>query len=153
VSFRPVGPPPDQRPPGIGGRLLGGPDSWRRVVLAGLGGGIALAAVAAFAMALIDDDSGALETQAPTPAAPVAGPVDDGGDVAPAEDVPAEDTPVEGAPSEEAPPADEQPPAEAPPTEPPPTVAEPPTEVPPPTEPVATPAVEEPTAAATAEGG
>jgi hypothetical protein len=147
VSFRPAGPPPDQRPPSFGQRLLGGPDSWRRVILFGLGGGLVVAFVAAFAWAIIDDDSGPLETQASTPAAPVAGPVGDTGDVAPAEEAPVDEAPVDGPP-----PADE-PPADLPPTEPPPTVAEPPTEAPLPTEPAPTPAIEEPTAAATAEGG
>jgi hypothetical protein len=148
VSFRPVGPPPDQRPPSFGERLLGGPDSWRRVILFGLGGGLIVAIVAAFAWAIIDDDSRPLETQASTPAAPVAGPVDDTGDVAPVEEAPVDDVPVD-----EAPPAEEQPPADVPSTEPPPTIAEPPNEAPPPTEPAPTPAIEEPTPAATAEGG
>jgi outer membrane biosynthesis protein TonB len=148
VSFRPVGPPPDQRPPSFGERLLGGPDSWRRVILFGLGGGLVVAFVAAFAWAVLDDDSGPLEIQASTPAAPLAGPVGDTGDVAPPDDAPVEEAPIdEGSPADE-PPADD-----VPPTEPPPTVAEPPTEAPPPTEPAATPVIEEPTAAATAEGG
>jgi hypothetical protein len=148
VSFRPVGPPPDERPPSFGERLLGGPDSWRRVILFGLGGGLVVAFVAAFVWAIIDDDSGPLETQASTPAVPVAGPVEDTGDVAPIDEPPVDEAPVE-----EAPPADEPPVDDVPPTEPPPTVAEPPAEAPPPTEPAPTPAVEEPTPVATAEGG
>jgi len=145
MAFRPVGPPPDQRPPGLGRRLLGGPDSWRRVLLAGLGGGLALAAAAAFAMAIVDDESGALDEGTPTPTAPLAAPVEDAGEVAP----PADDQPVRDAPTIE-----EPPPVEEPPTEPPPTVAEPPTEAPPLTEPAETPLVEEPTAEPTpAEGG
>ena len=56
---------------------LGGRNSWRRVVLAGIGGGVALALLAALVSALVGGGSGSLDDEEPTAAAPVFVPVDD----------------------------------------------------------------------------
>ncbi|MCH8065027.1 MAG: hypothetical protein IIC90_04280 [Chloroflexi bacterium] len=61
--------------------LLGGRNSWRRIVLAGIGGGVALALVAALVAALFSvvggSGSGSLDDEEPTAAAPVFVPADD----------------------------------------------------------------------------
>lgn len=55
-------------------RLLGGRDSWRRVVLAGIGGGLVFAIAGAFAVAFINDSGGsALDKNEPTAIAPGGG--------------------------------------------------------------------------------
>ena len=112
-------------------RLLGGRDSWRRVVLAGIGAGVVLAVAAAFAVAFINDSGGgALDKSEPTSIAPGGGPVEE-----PPVDIPTE--PVEEFPTES--------PTEAAPTEP---AFEEPTEPPfeePTLEPVPTEPVEVPT--------
>ena len=125
------------RPQGRWRRLLGGPDSWRRIALAGIGGGVALAFVAALVAALIrGSGSGSLDPKTSTPVAPADGPVD----AAPATQPPPSETPPI-----------ETPPAEPSPTEtssetPPPA----PTPTEPPIEPTETPVGEEPTPEPTA---
>ena len=57
--------------------LLGGRSSWRRVVLAGIGGGVALALVAALVASMFGGGSGSLDDEEPTATAPVFVPVDD----------------------------------------------------------------------------
>ena len=53
-----------------GGFLLGGRDSWRRIVVIGIVGGLVLAAAAALVGALLDgSDSGSLDPPPPTPEA------------------------------------------------------------------------------------
>ncbi len=53
-----------------GGFLLGGRDSWRRVALIGIVGGLVLAAAAALVGALLDgSESGSLDPPPPTPEA------------------------------------------------------------------------------------
>ena len=98
-------------------RLLGESGSWRRIVLAGIGAGVALAFVGALVAALVNDSgSGSLDPELPTPVAPSGGPVD-------------------APPPDEGPPPPTLPPEVLPPTEPPPappTATEPP---PPPTQP------------------
>jgi len=55
--------------------LLGGRDSWRRIVLAGIGGGMALAVVGALAVSFIGDGGGGtLDKSQPTAIAPGIGP-------------------------------------------------------------------------------
>ncbi len=60
---------------------LGGRNSWRRVVLAGICGGVALALVAALVAALFSaiggGGSGSLDDEEPTAVAPVFVPIDD----------------------------------------------------------------------------
>ena len=62
-------------------RLVGGRNSWRRVVLAGIGGGVALALVVALVAALLSagggGGSGSLDDEEPAATAPVFVPVDD----------------------------------------------------------------------------
>ncbi len=85
------------------GGLLGGPSSWRRIVLAGVGGGVALALGAALAASLIGGGSGSLDHGLdPTAAAPLVFP-----DV---EQPEATDLPVEVEPDATLPPATEAPP-------------------------------------------
>jgi outer membrane biosynthesis protein TonB len=123
---------------------VGGPDSWRRIALTGIVGGVTLAFVAALVAAFIEGSgSGSLDENTPTAVAPAAGPVD-GSPV----DIP---TPVE-----ETHPATPTPEA-APPTEPPPTAPTPtespppePTSTGPPPEPTPTAVAKEPTPAPTA---
>lgn len=125
--------------PGWGRRLLGGPDSWRRVALAGIGGGVALAVVAALIAAGLGGDGGSVEKSEPTAVVPIEG--SDGAPTQPPIEEPPLDTPT--APVEE--------PTEAPPAQPPPTEEpEEPTEVPPPTD---TPPIEEPTPVPTVAAG
>lgn len=60
------------------GRLLGGPNSWRRIVLAGVGGGAALALVAALIASMIGGGGGSLDGgPEPTAAVPITVPDDE----------------------------------------------------------------------------
>ncbi|MEX2159101.1 MAG: hypothetical protein WEB04_06820 [Dehalococcoidia bacterium] len=69
-------------------RLFGGRDSWRRVVLTGIGAGVVLAVAGAFAVAFINDSGGsALDKNEPTAIAPGSG--------GPVEEPPVEEFPTE----------------------------------------------------------
>ena len=71
--------PPPERPPRWRG-LLGGPDAWRRVVLAGIVAGVVIAFAAALIAALINgSESGSLDEGTPTPTVPAAMRMDDEG--------------------------------------------------------------------------
>ena len=130
------------RPPGLerGERnwrcYLGPPNSWRRVVLTGIGGGAALALVAALIASVVGGGGfGSLDKKEPTAVAPVSNSSDVADDTQPPADVPVEEPAVEEpveAPTEE--PTVEEPAADTPteellPTDTP--VKEAPTEVPP----------------------
>ncbi len=122
-------------PPGRWRRLLGGPNSWRRIVLSGIGAGLVVAFVAALAASFIgDSESSSLDPVTPT--APGAAP-DTGDDVQPPADEPPGDEPPP--PPDE--PADDQPQPTEPPDQPAPTEPPPPTPPPPtaPQQPTATP--------------
>lgn len=106
--------------------LLGGKDSWRRIVLAGIGGGVALAVVGALAVSFIGDGGGgALDSREPTAIAPGIGPggppivppVDDFPTLPP-EEVPTEALPTEPVPTEPVEVPTEEPTFEPVPTEP-----------------------------------
>ena len=130
------------RPRPLGGRLLGGSDSWRRIVVTGVVGGATVALAAALLVALIDGRGGVLDGPGPTAQPPAGGPVGDGrGDVLAATQEPQAATPAVQ------PTVPAEPTATATlPTEPPPTELLP--------EPTATPSIEEPTPEPTApEGG
>ncbi len=100
-------------------RLLGGADSWRRIALAGIVGGITLAFGAALIAALVGGGrSGSLDRETPTAVAPVAGPVD----TVPPPEQPQPSTPTpETAPTEPLPPTELLPTESPTPTEPLPT--------------------------------
>jgi hypothetical protein len=118
-------------------RYLGPPNSWRRVVLTGVGGGVALALVAALIASVVGGGGfGSLDKKQPTAVAPAAGSSDVADDVQPPEEAPVEEPTVEEptveAPTEE--PTVEEPAADTPteeilPTDTP--VVEPPVETPP----------------------
>lgn len=76
----------EQPSPGRWRWLLGGRDSWRRIIFSGAATGVMLAGVAALVVALMDDSgAGSLDRKEPTAMAPVQGGVDE----------PVEEPPVE----------------------------------------------------------
>ena len=133
------------RPPGLERgernwrRYLGPPNSWRRVIATGVGGGVALALVAALiASAVGGGGFGSLDKKQPTAVAPVSNSSDVADDTQPPADVPVEEPTVEApvdVPTEE--PTVEEAPVDTPTEEVVPTdtpVKEVPTEAPPPDE-------------------
>jgi hypothetical protein len=119
-------------------RLLGDNDSWRRIIVYGIGAGLALAVVAALIAAVAGDggDSGSLDAPTPGPVNTSGGPVETPivvdtpafSPTPPPIDVPPTDIPL----------TQPGPPTEPPPTDAPPTA--PPTDLPPTEPPAVTPA-------------
>ena len=114
------------------GRWLGGPDSWRRIVVTGATAGVTLAFVAALIAALVGGGGGSLNKNEPTVAPPAAG-----GSGAPTQrpafDTPTQEIVVADTPTRE------------------PLLVNTPTEAL--VEPTDTPVLEKPTAVPTVEGG
>ena len=126
------------------GRLLSGSDSWRRIALTGIVGGVTIAFVAALIASLVGGGNDALDSETAPPQPPASGPADG----APVDPLPVDEplAATEQAPAPtESPRATQMPAATATgfPTRP------APTETPP--EQTATPLLEEPTATSTVE--
>lgn len=90
-------PPPERRWRRLT-RWLGGPDSWRRVIVTGATAGVTLAFVAALIAALVLGDGGSLDGDDPTVVPGDGGPID-GEPIATVEPLPTE-IPIEGVPTE-----------------------------------------------------